>query len=161
MGERDKRERGGKERWEGEKEEEEGDVSIAFRSKVHGGREAGMQHRSNMDSSLKVYWLPEIGREGERYEKKKQTQFYYIHVVLQKPCLCCNSWWSLVDVHLTFQTSGVELDEELGSARRLHDGLNALELDVGLLWRLGQTCAETGGQEEEKDGKKKKHITGH
>lgn len=43
--ERGQREIGGTERWEGEREEEEGDVSIAFHSKVHGGQEVGMQHR--------------------------------------------------------------------------------------------------------------------
>lgn len=36
------------------REEEEGDVSIAFHSKVHGGQDVGM-HRSKMDSGLKVY----------------------------------------------------------------------------------------------------------
>lgn len=41
--------------------------------------------------------------------------------------------WTLVGVPLTFQTSGVEFDEELSSARRLHYGLNALKLNVGLL----------------------------
>lgn len=50
-------------------------------------------------------------------------------------------------IHLTFQTSGVKLNEELGPARCLYYGLNALELDVGLLWRLWQTCAEVCGQE--------------
>lgn len=38
-----------------------------------------------------------------------------------------------IHIHLTFQTSGVKLNEELGPARRLYYGLNALELDVGLL----------------------------
>lgn len=47
----DKGNEGGKER----RKEEEGDVSIAFHSKVYGGQEAGMWHRSNMESSLKVY----------------------------------------------------------------------------------------------------------
>lgn len=41
---------------------------------------------------------------------------------------------------LTFQTGRVELNEELGAAGRLHDGLDALKLDVGLLRGLGQTC---------------------
>ena len=44
-----------------------------------------------------------------------------------------------VSAALTFQTSGVKLDEELGSAGRLHDGLDTLELYVGLLRSLGQT----------------------
>ncbi len=33
---------------------------------------------------------------------------------------------------LTLQTGRVELDEELGSAGRLDDGFDVLELDVGL-----------------------------
>lgn len=36
-------------------------------------------------------------------------------------------------VCLTFQTGRVELNEEFGPARRLHDGLDALKLYVGLL----------------------------
>ena len=60
--------------------------------------------------------------------------------------MSCGSKWTLVDVCLTFQTSGVEFNEELGSARRLHYGFDALKLDVGLLGRLWQTWKETGGQ---------------
>ena len=44
-----------------------------------------------------------------------------------------------VSAALTFQASGVKLNEELGSAGRLHDGLDALKLYVGLLRSLGQT----------------------
>ncbi len=51
VGRKDKGDRGERER----RGEEEGDVSIAFHSKEHGGQEVGMQHRSTMDSSLKVY----------------------------------------------------------------------------------------------------------
>lgn len=34
---------------------------------------------------------------------------------------------------LTFQTRGVEFDEEFGPAGCLHNGLDALKLDVGLV----------------------------
>lgn len=34
---------------------------------------------------------------------------------------------------LTLQAGGVELDEELGAARRLHNGLDALKLNVRLI----------------------------
>ena len=33
----------------------------------------------------------------------------------------------------TLQTGGVELDEELGAAGSLHNGLNAFKLNVGLV----------------------------
>lgn len=49
------------------------------------------------------------------------------------PSLCSESEWITADVRLTFKTSGVEFDEELGSARCLDDGLDALKLNVGLL----------------------------
>lgn len=52
----------------------------------------------------------------------------------------CNAQHLLQGGALTFQAGGVELDEELGAAGRLHDGLDALKLDVGLFRRLGQTC---------------------
>lgn len=130
-------------RWEGNKEEEEGDVSVAFHSKKHGSQEVGMQHRSKTDSRLKVYWLPEFGREKGQYERNKQIQFYYIHLMSQNPkgkkTMCCASLKRCSHVHLTFKTSGVEFDKELGSARCFHYGLDALKLDVGLLWRLRQT----------------------
>lgn len=34
---------------------------------------------------------------------------------------------------LTFQASGIELNEELGAAGCLHNGFNALKLNVGLV----------------------------
>lgn len=58
--------------------------------------------------------------------------------------------------HLTFKTSGVEFDEELGSARGLHYGLDALKLDVSLLRRLWQTYKETGDQDENGEWNKNK-----
>lgn len=47
--------------------------------------------------------------------------------------MCCGSLKRCSHVDLTFKTSGVKFDEELGSARRFHYGLDALKLDVGLL----------------------------
>lgn len=47
------------------------------------------------------------------------------------------------DVLLTFKTSGVEFNEELGSACCLHYGFNAFKFNVCLLRTLRQTFSET------------------
>lgn len=44
---------------------------------------------------------------------------------------------------LTFKTSGVEFNEELGSACRLYYGFNAFKFNVCLLGTLWQTFRET------------------
>ena len=52
---------------------------------------------------------------------------------VKKPCVKMSHSKRSRHIHLTFQTSGVEFDEELSSARCLHYGLDALKLNVGLL----------------------------
>lgn len=50
---------------------------LHFIYKIHGGQEVGLQHRSKTDSSLKVYSLPEIGREEKDTKRRSRHTWCY------------------------------------------------------------------------------------